>query len=235
MTSQIILFSGGIDSAVLTVDMLQRGNEVALLAINYGQRNNIELSFGANFVAYLEARYNTSISYTTCSLRNVIPLINQSSLMGYAPIPTGEENKESVIVPNRNMILLSIAAGYALNLGYEEVLIASHLPGQFSMPDCRADFVQAMQNAIELSSEGKVKLVAPYQEFTKAEIIGKGLELTVPFELTYSCYNGLKKPCGACKACVERKDAFNACNLVDPLLLPTFKRTDTPILGPCAV
>ncbi len=235
MTSQVILFSGGIDSAVLTVDMLQRGNEVALLAINYGQRNNIELSFGATFVAYLEARYDKSISYTTCPLRNVTPLINQSSLMGNAPIPTGDENKESVIVPNRNMILISIAVGYALNLEYEEVLIANHLPGQFSMPDCRADFVQAMQNAVEISSEARVKLVAPYQEFTKATIVKKGLELTVPFELTYSCYNGLKKPCGVCKACVERRNAFNACNWADPLLLPMFKSTDTPILGPCVV
>lgn len=210
MKKQVVLFSGGLDSAVLLVDMLSQGNEVRLLTFDYGQKNKIEVEYASKFIAYLSHVQGLGqvLSWQLIDITSVANLLSSSSLLGAAAVPTGEENKKSVIVPNRNMIMLAIAAGFAINLHYDEVVYANHIAGLFSMPDCRPEFVQALAQTIVLADDWKVNLVSPYQNITKGDIVKRGIELGIDFGMTYSCYVGAEEACGECKACVERQNSL---------------------------
>lgn len=219
MNKSVVIFSGGLDSSVLLTDILKQGNEVVVLSFNYGQKNQIELKYARDFVWYMRGELEQGINYPkTIDLTSISPLISNSSLIGTRNVPTGDRDKESVIVPNRNMIMISIAAACAINLQYDEVVFANHKPGIFSMPDCREDFVQALAHAVWLCDDHDVRVCSPYQDMTKGEICKRGVEIGVPFHLTYSCYVGGEKPCGLCKACKERATAFEFAGISDPLL-----------------
>jgi len=116
------------------------------------------------------------------------------------------------------MIFLSIAVGYAVKIGAKDVYYAAHRSDQI-YPDCRKEFVKAMDSAIYLANiYDPVELKAPFVDMTKAEIVALGLKLGVPYELTWSCYAGGERPCLKCGTCVERTEAFLLNNSKDPLL-----------------
>lgn len=120
------------------------------------------------------------------------------------------------VVPFRNGIMLSIAAGFAESIGAECIVLGNHFGDHAVYPDCRQDFVEPMAQAIENGTYAKIKLVAPFTKVTKADIAKLGFNLKVPYEMTWSCYKGGEKHCGKCGTCVERIEAFQLAGVADP-------------------
>jgi len=210
----LLLFSGGLDSTVAAYDLRSRDQEVLALSILYGQRHRKEVESSEKIAAHLGMRHQ---------IINLDPL--QICFKGNSQtdpnfeVPEGhyaEESMKLTVVPNRNMIFLSVGIALALSENCESVAYAAHGGDHTIYPDCRPEFVEAMQKAAQLCDWKKVNLVAPFLQMTKADIVQRGLELDVPFQMTWSCYKGLEKHCGKCGTCVERREAFAEANVPDP-------------------
>ena len=147
----------------------------------------------------------------------IIPLefighyFKSSILKGGDDVPHGSydgENMKSTVVPFRNGIMLSIAVGLAESQGLDTVLIANHSGDHAIYPDCRPKFIKAISDAAEAGTYEGIRIVSPYCDITKRDIALLGKEIGVPFEKTYSCYEGRHIHCGECGTCVERKEAL---------------------------
>ena len=210
----ILIHSGGMDSTVLLYHLIQEGNTVKALSINYGQRHCKELDFAAELTAQL------GVEHKIADLRSVTTLLACSSLTSSdIEVPEGhyaEENMKATVVPNRNMILLSLAAGWAISNRYDHVSYAAHAGDHDIYPDCREEFTDALDKAIRLADWHEVSLHRPFVTKTKADIAVLGAELGVPFEKTWSCYKGEELHCGRCGTCVERREAFHLAGISDP-------------------
>ena len=210
----VVLFSGGLDSTVLVYDLLNEGADLKLLSIDYGQRHEKELKSSSEIAEYLELKHEI--------LR--LPMLN--NLLGGSALtdpsislPEGhyaEDSMKATVVPNRNMILLSLAAGHAISLQFDTVAYAAHAGDHTIYPDCRPEFATAMDQALKLCDWNTVSLYRPFVQLSKHDLVRKGKELGVPFEKTWSCYAGNDKHCGKCGTCVERKEAFELVGLLDP-------------------
>ena len=144
---------------------------------------------------------------------------NSSLLSGADAIPSGnydEENMKSTVVPFRNGIMLSVACGLAEDRGLKRVLIANHGGDHAIYPDCRPQFVEAMDGAMQAGTYEGVRLASPYTHLTKADIVRRGAQLGVDYSQTYSCYRGGVHHCGTCGTCTERKEAFAEAGITDP-------------------
>jgi 7-cyano-7-deazaguanine synthase len=212
----VILASGGVDSTTLLHDVKKQGYKVYALSVNYNQRHSKELA---------------CIKKTCKKLQIPHKLINLSiigkQLLGKSAltsknikIPDGNyksSNMKLTVVPNRNMILLSLAAGYAITIGAKKVFYGAHAGDHTIYPDCRRIFVKALAHAISLADWKPVKLEAPYLNLNKGDIVKKGIKLGVDYALTWSCYKGGNKACGKCGTCRERLAAFKKANITDPV------------------
>jgi 7-cyano-7-deazaguanine synthase len=123
---------------------------------------------------------------------------------------------KSTVVPNRNMIFLSVATGHALSIKAGQIAYAAHSGDHAIYPDCRNEFADAMATAIELADWEKVTLIRPFVDWTKADIVRRGAALNVPFVKTWSCYKGGDVHCGRCGTCIERREAFDLAGVTDP-------------------
>lgn len=213
-TKTVVLHSGGMDSTTLLYSALAEGNDVFALSVNYGQRHAREL------IAASEIAKKAGVTHEIVDLRSITHLINTGSLTNQnIAVPEGHYEEKSMkitIVPNRNMILLSLAAGWAMALKAEEIAYGAHAGDHAIYPDCRSEFIEAMSHAIQLADDHRVKLSTPFKTFSKADICQLGNKLGVPFELTWSCYKGQEKHCGKCGTCIERKEAFQLAKIKDP-------------------
>lgn len=138
---------------------------------------------------------------------------NSTLLQGGAEIPLGhyqDESMRSTVVPFRNGIFLAVAGGLAESLGLNSVWLANHFGDRAIYPDCRQEFVSAMDQALQVGTYSRIRLVAPFTFMTKAQIIKRGLEAGVDYSRTWSCYQGGAEPCGKCGTCLERAEAFAA-------------------------
>lgn len=210
----VLIYSGGLDSTVLLYHLLAAGNAVHALSIDYGQRHRCELTC-AETICRL-----ANVSHQIADLSSIKPLIAGSSLTSSTiEVAEGhytEASMKSTVVPNRNMILLSIATGYALSIDTEQVAYAAHSGDHAIYPDCRNEFADAMAEAIRLCDWKTVELARPFVDWTKADIVRRGATLGVPFEKTWSCYKGEAVHCGRCGTCIERREAFDLANVEDP-------------------
>lgn len=210
----VTLLSGGLDSTVLLFDLLARSHSVKALSANYGQRHYREIRFAA------AAAKDKKIDHEIIDLRGVTKLLSGSSLISQdVDIPDGhyeEESMKSTVVPNRNMIMLSLAAGWAISSNFDAVAYAAHAGDHTIYPDCRPEFVAAMAETFKLTDWHKIQLITPFISMTKADIVRRGAELRVPFDRTWSCYKGESVHCGTCGTCVERREAFQLANIPDP-------------------
>ncbi len=216
MKKALIILSGGLDSTVLAHEVVaQRDCQLAALSFDYGQKHTRELA-GAAVQAKL-----LGIEHTIVAL----PFINElfkSALLSNSDeeIPHGhyeDESMKQTVVPNRNMIMLSIAAGVALSQDRSALYYGAHSGDHAIYPDCRADFVAAMQRALGLCDWQKIDLQVPFLDLDKPEIVRRGAALGVDFGQTWTCYTGGDIPCVECGSCVERSEAFAANELQDPL------------------
>ncbi len=200
----VLVYSGGLDSTTL---LYEYKDSIALaVSFDYGSKHNKrELEYAAINCKRLGVRHL------------VIPLefmgkyFKSDLLIGGGDIPEGsyaDENMKSTVVPFRNGIMLSIAAGLAESYELDTIMLANHSGDHAIYPDCRPEFIEGMAAAVEAGTYNGVKVVSPYCNMTKRDIALRGRELGVDYSLTYSCYKGGEKHCGKCGTCVERKEAL---------------------------
>jgi len=210
----VAILSGGLDSTVMVWKLIADRHKVKALGFNYGQRHVRELLHAREVAARL------GIEFRDVDLTSITPLLAGSALTSpEVPVPDDEYKVETIkvlVVPNRNMIMLAVATGWATSLKYDSVSYAAHAGDHEVYPDCRPEFTDALGEAIRLSAMREVNLLRPFVEMSKAEIVRLGHELGVPFELTWSCYKGDQVHCGTCPTCVERKRAFRDAQVTDP-------------------
>lgn len=199
----LVLVSGGLDSAVALWDARRRG-EVAALWFDYGS---------------LQAREEEKRAEALCreagaELRKVrLGFFRDNFKSGL--LDGGITDAASSVVPFRNGVFASVAAGIAQSLGFDEVVIANHVTTD-DYPDCGPAFSKAMADAVEAGTGGAVRFSLPLGLMSKAEVVKLGARLGTPFGLTYSCYKGGAGHCGVCPACAQRKKAFNDAGIEDP-------------------
>jgi 7-cyano-7-deazaguanine synthase len=214
MKKVVTIYSGGMDSTVLLYHLRAEGYEVNALSIDYGQRHRKELESARAICGMISLRHEVA------DLRGITHLLGGSSLTDTKiDVPEGHyaaENMKATVVPNRNMIMLSIAIGYAITLQAPYVAYGAHAGDHTIYPDCRPEFASAINTAAMLADWHQVELLNPFIRMTKAEIAKRGVELGVPFRLTWSCYKGGQIHCGRCGTCVERREAFQLAGLADP-------------------
>jgi 7-cyano-7-deazaguanine synthase len=209
----VALASGGLDSTVLLYHLVKKKHaEVYALSVDYGQRHVRELDSARKVCSML------GIPIEVVDLKGITKLLSGSALTGGGEVPDGhyaEESMKATVVPNRNMIMLAIAAGWAINLKADAVAYAAHAGDHEIYPDCREVFTCALETAVRLADWHEVGFYRPFVGITKAEIVALGAHLNVPFEHTWSCYKGGEKHCGTCGTCVERLEAFAQVMLKD--------------------
>ena len=220
----VILLSGGLDSATTLAIAIHRGYEVHALSFDYGQRHSRELESARKIASY----YNVPHRIMKVDLRQ----IGGSALTDDIDVPERdiEDIKNeipSTYVPARNTILLSFALAYAEAIDADAIFYGANAIDYSGYPDCRPEYVEAFERMANLGTkrgvEGKpIKIEAPLIHRSKAEIIRKGMELGVPYELTWSCYQGGEKACGRCDSCLLRLKGFMEAGYEDPLEYETY-------------
>lgn len=208
----VVIVSGGLDSTTLLYDVINQGYDVNVLSFNYGQRHKKELEYIKKTCRIL------NIPHKILSL-DVLNEVAPSILTREGDMPEGsynDENMKLTVVPNRNMVMLSLATAYAIGVKAKKLFYGAHAGDHEIYPDCRLDFVESMKKSIALCDWSVIELVAPYVSITKTDVVRKGHNLLVPFRNTWSCYAGTERPCMKCGTCQERTIAFRDNDLQDP-------------------
>lgn len=222
----MVLFSGGVDSTTCLALAIQKyGSEnVLALTIRYGQKHNKEIKSARKILSYyhiegMEMDLTDIFKTSDCSLlshsKDEIPMESYAE-----QIKNSAEKPVTTYVPFRNGLFLSTAASIALSRDVREIYYGAHKDDAAgnAYPDCSNVFFQAMSQAIYEGSGQALTLVAPFITANKGEVVKIGLALQVPYELTWSCYVGLEKPCGICGTCIDRINAFKLNSVKDPIL-----------------
>lgn len=223
----LVLSSGGIDSTTaLGLAIKKYGKEnVIALSISYGQKHEKEIQASIAVADYYGVEHlfldlAKIFQYSNCSLlQQSTEEIPEESYAKQIE-KTGGEKPVSTYVPFRNGLFLSSAASIALSKDCEVIYYGAHADDAagFAYPDCSEVFNSAMNEAIWEGSGHQLKIEAPFVKMTKAEVIKMGLELGVPYDLTWSCYEGGERPCGKCATCIDRQAAFEANGMTDPAI-----------------
>ena len=222
MEKVLVVVSGGMDSVTMLHDTVKEfGNQnVSVLSMFYGSKHN---------------EFEIPLAKTNCDRLKVphtvidISFINQhfksDLLSSGGKIPEGKydgDNMKSTVVPFRNGIILSIAAGFAESNGADILRIGTHSGDHHIYPDCRPEFNKAIFEAIKFGTEKGIRVQTPYQDMNKTSIVERGLGLGVDYHYTHTCYNPTNKQgapfsCGKCGSCVERLEAFHNNGIPDPI------------------
>ncbi|HHQ45089.1 MAG TPA: 7-cyano-7-deazaguanine synthase QueC [Candidatus Altiarchaeales archaeon] len=219
----VVLLSGGLDSTVTSYIAKQKGLELYALTVQYGQRHSHEIESAEKVAKALGVNDHKVIKLDLAAFggsaltdKNIeVPKDRSFRDIEKSGIP-------ATYVPARNAIMLSIALAYAETVDADEIYIGAHCLDYSGYPDCRPEFIDAFQKMADLATkrgvEGKpIKIQVPLIELDKTQIIEKGKELGVPFELTRSCYTDQKKSCGSCDSCKLRLKGFEKAGLKDPV------------------
>ena len=210
----VVLLSGGMDSVTALYDALETHVVVAGVSFNYGAKHNHrELPFAQWHCNKVD------VSHQTIDLDFVNRLFRSELLQSGGEIPEGHyaaENMKQTVVPFRNGIMLSIAAGYAESIEAQGLVIAAHAGDHAIYPDCREEFIASMAEAIGSGTYADIKLLRPFISMSKTEIAARGQTLGVDYAKTWSCYKGGSIHCGKCGTCVERREAFLQAGIPDP-------------------
>jgi 7-cyano-7-deazaguanine synthase len=210
----VVLVSGGMDSVTALHAAAREHEVVAALSFDYGSKHNHrELPFASWHCRQL------GVAHEIVVLGFMDRLFKSDLLRNGGAIPEGHyeaENMKRTVVPFRNGILLSIAAGCAESAGAEGLVIAAHSGDHAIYPDCREDFMRPMAEAIRAGTYAGIEVLRPFIDLRKEGIAAIGAGLGVDFARTWSCYKGGEVHCGKCGTCVERKEAFALAGLPDP-------------------
>ncbi len=219
----VVLLSGGLDSTVTAALAQQDGHRIHCVTVSYGQRHRVEIERAQAVAKALGAAGHVVV---TVDLR----AIGGSALTADVEVPKDREQEERAgeipitYVPARNTIFLSLALAYAETLDAQAIYFGANVLDYSGYPDCRPDFIRAFETVARLGTkmgvEGRtVEIRAPLLMLSKAEIIRRGQDLRVPFQLTHSCYDpGLEGvACGRCDSCLIRREGFSQAGVVDPV------------------
>lgn len=222
----LVLVSGGVDSTTcLGMAVSQYGKEnVVALSISYGQKHTKEVECAKAVTDYYGVEYltldlSTMFQFSDCSLLSHSD--KKIPHESYAKQLEETDGKPvSTYVPFRNGLFLSSAASIALSKDCSVIYYGAHSDDAAgnAYPDCSEVFNEAMNKAIYEGSGKQLHIEAPFVSLTKAQVVKKGLELKVPYELTWSCYEGGDTPCGVCGTCIDRAKAFAENGVEDPAL-----------------
>jgi len=237
MIKAVILTSGGLDSTTCLGMAMSQGREVFPLSIRYGQRHEREYQSIVDVVLYYLGKVKSDLPnekfYGIMQPLKTVD-VNLSSIGGSAltdrtiAVPTNRDEKKMsaeipiTYVPARNTIFLSIAMGYAEVMKADEIWIGANQLDYSGYPDCREEFLAAFQYLANLATKRGVeghtlRVVAPLLKLSKAQIIKEGMKLKVPYQLTWSCYQGEDKACGICDSCKLRLAGFKEAGSSDPI------------------
>lgn len=192
----VLLFSGGLDSTALLYYLLTRNHHVQCLGVNFGYRNAWEIK-AAEEICRLK-----NITYRTIDMRNVCLALGDVD-------GSGE-------IPNKNMLLISLAASWAIVTKCERVAIACHAEDTDSLPVRSHESLVAIGDLLRNCDISPVDLHVPFLAYSKRDVVFIGRDEGTPLHLTYSCYSGLQTHCGGCQGCRNRHEAFEAANIPDP-------------------
>lgn len=222
MKKAIVLLSGGLDSSTALYVAKNEGfGEVYALTFEYGQKHEKEIESAKAIARAAGVKEHKFVKlmlnqWGNCSLTRAEVEIDNGNV--------DRKDIPSTYVPARNMVFLSVAASYADALDISDLFIGVSETDYSGYVDCRADFIKAMEEAINLGTvlgaekKRRITIHAPFLHMTKAEEIRLGMELGVNFGLTWSCYRGSEEPCGTCDSCLLRARAFASAGIPDPLL-----------------
>lgn len=214
MSKVVVVYSGGLDSTILLAHLRAEGHELKALSVNYGQRHlEREMGAAAAVCGWL------GIERRVVDLTALVGFFGAYTLTAGVALPKGEYAADTIgvtTVPNRNMVLLSVGIAWAASLGFDAVAFGVHGGEHTNYPDCLPPFADAMDRAAQVCDFRPIRVLAPFVNWVKADIVQRGAELGVPFELTWSCYAGGETHCGKCGTCVDRRTAFEKARVPDP-------------------
>jgi len=214
MKDSICIYSGGMDSFTLVSELHDHGTLHSCLSFDYGQRHSKELTYARSVCTEL------SIPHKIVDLSSLKGLLGGSALTDDIAVPEGhyqQENMKLTVVPNRNMIMLSIAMAYAVANKLNAVYFGAHAGDHEIYPDCRPGFVDAMGAVARLANWHPVSIKAPYLRLDKGDILTLGYAMGLDYSKSWTCYAGRAKACGKCGSCQERLEGFAKIGKVDPL------------------
>lgn len=220
MNKSIILLSGGLDSVVSLALCIEKYNPELALTFNYGQK-----SFEAEYNASKNIAEYYSLNHKVIQL-DWLKEISGSALTGKSDIPVmttdnlnnqklTKESAKSVWVPNRNALFINIAASFAEAQNYSHIIIGANKEEGETFKDNSKEFIKAINESLKNSINTDVQVLSPLENMNKDEIVKKGIELNIPFNMIYSCYNNTKKHCGKCESCTRLKRALQINNRED--------------------
>lgn len=198
----LMLLSGGLDSTTLLAHLTEQGHLVDCVSFDYGQTHRREIEAARHFANVYGSDYD---------IVKLPGIFVGSALTGDAPMPAGhytDESMRATVVPNRNMVMLSIAISLALQRNFHAVAYAAHADDRGVYPDCRPAFIEAMRTAACLCDWQQIQLLTPFADWSKRAIYQEALRLGVDVDRTWSCYTGGDTPCGTCGACSARREAM---------------------------
>jgi 7-cyano-7-deazaguanine synthase len=211
----LAIVSGGMDSVTMLHDLYKQGHELSVVSFNYGQRHIKELEVAKRNADKL------GLQHKIIRMDFLAQLLDNSALTGDTEVPEGHyaaENMKLTVVPNRNMIMASIAIGLAVNNGQDAIAMGVHSGDHAIYPDCRPEFISALRTTSLIANYEPIDVLAPYLKMDKSSIIARGLEIdTMDYSETWTCYKGLQKACGVCGSCQERLEGFANNNIANPL------------------
>ena len=213
----IVIYSGGIDSTVLLTDQIQKqGKEnVKTIFFDYGSKHNEQELKAAQTIVKL-----LGVPIMVVQLGFLGRVLHSDLLQKDKDIVQegSVTERDRVFIPFRNGIMISIAAAYADSIQYEQVCIGTHrhVDPKLTYPDCTVPFIEWMNAATMEGTYSRVKVIAPLSTITKPGIIGLGVRLAAPLDLTYSCYEGREVQCGECGTCLDRIKGFREMGMMDP-------------------
>lgn len=223
----LVLFSGGVDSTTcLGMAVAKYGKEnVVALSVSYGQKHTKEIECSKKIAQHYQVEHlyldlAKIFEYSDCSLLSHsdqdIPMESYADQLEKA-----DGKPVSTYVPFRNGLFLSSAASIAISKECGVIYYGAHSDDAAgnAYPDCSDAFNKAINDAIYIGSGEQLRVEAPFVNMTKAEIVKIGLELGVPYELTWSCYEGKDRPCGTCGTCIDRAQAFALNGVKDPAFI----------------
>ncbi len=218
----VVLLSGGLDSATTAAIALDQGFELATLAFDYGQRHRRELDASAAVSQALGGKDHRVVRFD-------LRAFGGSALTDAIAVPHGRALAEMghdipvTYVPGRNLIFLSFATAYAEVIGADDIFLGINQQDYSGYPDCRQEFLDAFIQTANLATKAgtqdgrRLKIHAPLIQMTKVDIIRKGLQLNVPYAMTWSCYEGGEVACGTCDSCLLRLKGFAEAGMTDPI------------------
>jgi 7-cyano-7-deazaguanine synthase len=210
----VLILSGGMDSTTLLYDLINQGYEVHSITFDYDQKHKKEIKCAEKTCKKLQ------IPHKIIDISIMNDIAPSSLTRDRWEVPEGnyaEDSMKQTVVPNRNMVFLSLAASYAIGIDARNIFYAAHSGDHAIYPDCRPAFVSAMATTFHLCDWNDVSLQTPYLYFSKGDIVKRGISLGVDYSLTWTCYKGGKFSCGKCGSCDERLAAFREAGVIDPI------------------